>query len=86
MSSLPKKTKHCTEKKAWSVGYSIHRVHRLLVIKFFYILAASIGVGLVLIICWLVKHPRDIQIASIPYFMLMNAVGGFSALPDIYIG
>lgn len=73
------------DKKARSVGYGIRGVHGLSVMKFFYILAVSTTIGLVFFICWLAKHPGDIQNASVPYFMLMTAVGGFIALPDLYI-
>lgn len=86
ISGLPKKIKCCMDKKARSVGYGIRGVHGLSVMKCLYILAVSTGIGLVFFICWIIKHPGDIQNASVPYFMLMTAVGGFIALPDLYIG
>jgi hypothetical protein len=86
ISGLPKKTRCCMVKKARSVGYGIRGVHGLSVLKFFYILAVSTGIGLIFFVYWLVKHPGDIQNASVPYFMLMTAVGGFIAPPDLYIG
>ncbi|KAF2465752.1 uncharacterized protein BDR25DRAFT_360279 [Lindgomyces ingoldianus] len=85
ISGLPKKTKICVGKKARSVGYGIHGVYGLSLTKFFYLLAVSTGIGLSFFVYWLVKHPGDIQNASVPYFMLMTAVGGFIALPDLYI-
>jgi hypothetical protein len=85
ISGLPKK-KCCMGKKAQSVGYGIRGVHGLSLMKSFYILAVSAGIGLTFFVFWLVKHPGDIQNASVPYFMLMTAVGGFIALPDLYIG
>jgi hypothetical protein len=85
ISGLPKTTK-CIGKKARSVGYGIRGVHGLSLMKLFYILAASTGIGLSFFVYWLVTHPGNIQNASVPYFMLMTAVGGFIALPDLYIG
>lgn len=63
---LPKKTKCCMGKKARSVGYGIRGVHGLSLTKFFYILAVSTGTGLIFFVYWLVKHPGDIQNASVP--------------------
>lgn len=86
ISGLPKKTNCCMDKKARSVGYGIRGVHGLSIMKLHCILAICSGIGLVFFICWLVIHPGDLQNASVPYFMLMAAVGGFIALPDLCIG
>lgn len=85
ISGLPKKTTCCMDKKARSVGYGIRAVHGLSLTKCLYILAVSTGIGLAFFVYWLVRHPGDIQNASVPYFMLTTAVGGFIALPDLYI-
>lgn len=85
ISGLPKKTKCCISKKAKSVGYGILSLHGLSLAKILCILVVSACLGLSFFIYWLIKHPGDIQNASVPYFMLMAAIGAFVALPDFYI-
>ena len=86
ISGLPKKTNLCMNKKARSIGYGIRGVHGLSVMKFLYLSVVTSGIGLVFFIYWLVKHPGDLQNASVPYFMLVAAVGGFIAISDFYTG
>ena len=85
ISGLPKKTNGCIGKKARSVGYGIRGIHGWSLAKFLCMLALSTGIGLIFFVYWLVKHPGDIQNASVPYFMLVAAVVGFIAIPDLYI-
>jgi hypothetical protein len=82
---LPKKMKASVGRKAMSVGYGIRSVQALSFARFLCVMVICFGFGISFFVFWLVKHPGDIQNASVPYFMIMAAAGAFIAFPDFYI-
>lgn len=82
---LPKKMKASVGRKAMSIGYGIRSVQGLSFVRFMCVIGICFILGLCFFVYWLMKHPGDIQNASVPYFMLMAAAGAFVALPDLYI-
>lgn len=67
---------------ARSTGYGIIAKPGWAVWKFLIMAFLAITVGLTLFIWWLVKHPGDLQNASVPFFMVLAAMSLLVAIPD----
>ncbi|OCK73877.1 hypothetical protein K432DRAFT_430344 [Lepidopterella palustris CBS 459.81] len=82
ISGLPRRKDRTSGKLVKSMGYGIRAQHGWSLFKFLVLLSLSTLGGLVFFVYWLILHPGDLQNASIPYFMILAAVGSFVAIPD----
>jgi hypothetical protein len=82
IAALPRRKIESTKYFARSTGYGIIAEQGWAVWKFLVMITIAIISGLIFFIWWLKKHPGDLQNASIPFFMILAAMGLLVGIPD----
>lgn len=84
ISGLPKERVDSLNTPGSSCKYGIRAIHGWSVMRMLYMFGLWIILGLIFFFVWLVKHPGDLQTASVPYLMLLTTFPIIIPVLDLY--
>jgi hypothetical protein len=84
ISGLPKERMGSLDTPGSPCKYGIRSIHGWSVLRILWMFALWIFPGLIFFFLWLVKHPGDLQTASVPYLMLLTTFPIIIPVLDLY--